>query len=63
MSKVESIIINFNNLTDKEQLGIIWNFIKWSNEELPDDKNLMVYIVPKGKEKLLKKVRKKQENG
>jgi len=42
MSKIDQIIIYFNNLTDEEQISLFMNLGRFAERELPIEKKLIV---------------------
>ena len=45
--KIDHIVINFNTLTEREQVGLFLNLFNFAHKELPDNKNLNIFIVEK----------------
>jgi hypothetical protein len=43
----KAILIPFDNLTEKEQLDLLWTIFDFTNQKLPKDKMLPLILIPK----------------
>jgi len=47
MSNIKGLFLNFENLTDEEQINLWLKLLEWADKELPRDKDLILGIVKK----------------